>query len=333
MICASLPASLCILTPSYRGDLNQLSVLRESIRAFARQLPHIVLVHTEDYCRFRKRFASEPNLTILRTADVVPPQIERRRRKSVPKWLTLEWFGDGWIEGWHAQQLAKIFALAALPYQAAIFVDSDVFICRPLQARDFYVGGRLKLFRQRATNAEQLGFDISTHDLLGNPLDTVTEFFDYTFHPATFRKSTALRLLEELVRRRSSESNWMRRFLQEGRPSGYNLLGYAATVLEGGMNYKLVECKPTDLHHCLRFPEDRASFDQEMRHTLRQPKQFALIQSAVGINPGRITTAFRASIEATAENHENARIQSYGPQRIRRLEFNGPTHAQFSGGP
>jgi hypothetical protein len=313
--------------------LNQFSVLRESVRAFAPQLPHIVLVNTEDYRRFRKRFESESNLTILRTADVLPSQIERRRRRAQPDWVPRKWFGEGQIEGWHARQLAKIFALAALPYQAAIFVDCDVFICRPLQARDFYVGGRLKLFRQWATNAEQLGFDIATHDLLGNPLDTVTEFFDYNFHPATFRKSTALRLVQELVRRRGSQSNWMRKFLEEKSPSGYNLLGYAATVLEGGMNYKLVECKPTDLHHCVRFPDDRARFDQEMRRMLNQPKQFARLQSTVGINPGRITTTFRALLEETSGNRENARIQSCAHPGIRRLEFNGPTHAQFPGGP
>ena len=302
----SSPASLCILTPSYRGDLAQFAVLRESIRAFAPELPHIALVHTEDYGRFHRRFQFEDNLEIIQTADVLPQEIERRRRKSGPKWLTSKWFGGHQIRGWHAQQLGKIFALAALPYEAALFVDSDVFICRPLQARDFYVDGRLKLFRQRATNAEQLDFDISTHDLLGHPLQTVTDLFDYIFHPACFRKSTAIRLLEELVRRRSSESKWMRKFLKERRPSEYNLLGYAATVLEDGMNYELIECKPTDLHHSVRFPEDLARFWQEMCAMLSQPKQFALIQSTVGIDPRKIASAFRALVDRGSGDHEKA---------------------------
>ena len=197
----SSPASLCILTPSYRGDLLQFAVLRESIRAFAPGLPHVALVHTEDCRRFRHIFRSEPDLEIIPTAAVLPPAIERRRRKSGSKWLPGNWSWGREIKGWHAQQLGKLFALATLKYDAALFLDSDVFICRPLQARNFYVDGRLKLFRQRATNAEQLDFDISTHELLGHPLHTITELFDYIFHPACFRKSTAIRLLEELARR------------------------------------------------------------------------------------------------------------------------------------
>jgi Family of unknown function (DUF6492) len=286
--------------------LAQFAVLRESIRAFAPGLPHIALVHTEDYRRFRRRFPSEHNLEIIPTADVLPGEIERRRRKSGPKWLTRSWFGGRQIKGWHAQQLGKIFALAASRYEAAVFIDSDVFICRPLQAKDFCVDGRLKLFRQRATNGEQLDFDISTHDLLGHPLHTVTALFDYIFHPACFRKSTAIRLLEELVQRRHSESKWLGKFLQERRPSEYNLLGYAATALEGGKNYELIECKPTDLHHSVRFPEDQARFELEMQHMLSQPKQFALIQSTVGIDPEKIATAFRALVDRGPGEHEKA---------------------------
>ena len=328
----SAPASLCILTPSYRGDLAQFAVLRESIRAFAPGVPHVALVHTEDYGSFRKRFQSERNLEIIRTADVLPRGIELRRRKSGQKWLTRTWFGGRQVKGWHAQQLSKIFALAASRYEAALFVDSDVFICRPLQARDFYVDGRLKLFRQRATDAEQLDFDISTHDLLANPLHTVTNLFDYIFHPACFRRSTAIRLLEELVSRRGSQSRWMQKFLQERRPSEYNLLGYAATVLEGGVDYELVECRPTDLHHAVRFPEDLARFEQEMRHMFTQPKQFALIQSTVGIHPERIAAAFRDLLARESGDYDD-RIRAGVQHAIRRLDFNGPTHAQLPGGP
>ena len=292
--------------------MAQFAVLRESIRAFAPEIPHIALVHTEDYHRFHRRFQSERNLEIIQTADVLPREIERRRRKSGPKWLTSNWFGGRQIKGWHAQQLGKIFALAALRYEAALFVDSDVFICRPLQARDFYVGNRLKLFRQRAINAEQLDFDISTHDLLGHQLHAVTDFFDYIFHPACFRRSTAIRLLDELVRRRGSESKWLRKFLQERRPSEYNLLGYAANILEGRMNYELVECEPTELHHSVRFPEDRGRFEQEMRHMLTQPKQFALIQSTVGIDPERIAAALRGLLGNRSAGHENASASANG---------------------
>ncbi|HEY6926950.1 MAG TPA: DUF6492 family protein [Steroidobacteraceae bacterium] len=282
----------CFLTPSYRGDLAQFALLRESIRLFAPTFPHVAVVHTEDYSRFKKRFGSDPHLDIVKTAEILPGTVERRRRKSGPRWLTGSWLWGPRIKGWHAQQLTKIYALAKGPYEAAIFLDSDVLICRPLSVEYFFLDGRLKLFRQRATNAESMDFDISTHDVIGNPLHEVVDLFDYVFHPACFRKSTAVTLVDELLRRRRTEERWIRYFIGEKRPSEYNLLGYSATVLEQCKNYVLTECHPTDLHHSVRFPEDRARFLTEMQNMLTQPKQFALIQSTLGIDPGQIAEAF-----------------------------------------
>ncbi len=289
----STPLSLCILTPSYRGDIEQFALLRESIKLFAPGFPHVALVHTEDYGMFRRRFRSDSHLEIIRSADVLPRSVERRRRKPGPRWLTGSWLWGRRIKGWHAQQLAKIYTLAQCQYEAAVFLDSDVFICRALDPKYFYVDGRLKLFRQRAVNAEAFDFDISTHDIIGNPLHGIVDLYDYIFHPACFRRSTAVRLLDELVQRRRSESRWIRKFLTERRPSEYNLLGYAATVLEDCANYQLIECPPGDLHHSVRFPEDRERFAQEMEHMLAQPKQFALIQSTLGIESAQIAEAFR----------------------------------------
>lgn len=294
---ASSP-SLCILTPTYRGDIEQFSLLRRSIRHFAPTLPHFAIVHTEDWSAFRERFRGEPMLEIITTADVLPRSVERRRRKSGPKWRTGAWWYGRVVKGWLAQQLAKIFALAECPYEAAVFLDSDVFVCRTLEPSYFYVNGKLKLFRQQALNAEAVDFDVSTHEILGNPLNRVPveNLYDYIFHPACFRKSTAERLLEEFQIR--GRPRWIRRFLRERRPSEYNLLGHSAMVLEAGSGYHLVECPPTDLHHSVRFPEDKANFEVEIEHMLRQPKHFALIQSTLHIEFREIQSAFDRLMEA-----------------------------------
>jgi hypothetical protein len=290
--------SLCILTPTYRGDIEQFSLLRRSIRHFAPTLPHFAIVHTEDWSAFRERFQGEPMLEIITTADVLPQSVERRRRKSGPKWRTGAWWYGRVVKGWHAQQLAKIFALAECPYEAAVFLDSDVFVCRTLEPGYFYVDGKLKLFRQQALNAEAVDFDVSTHDILGTPLNRVPveNLYDYIFHPACFRKSTAERLLEEFQIR--ARPRWIRRFLAERRPSEYNLLGHSAMVLEQGSGYHLVECRPTDVHHSVRFPEDKAHFEVEIEHMLRQPKHFALIQSTLHIEFREIESAFDRLMEA-----------------------------------
>jgi Family of unknown function (DUF6492) len=283
---------LCFITPSYRGDIEQFALLRESINLFAPGFPHLALVHSEDYGRFRRRFPNEPNLEIVRTKAVLPRSVERRRRKSGPKWRTGAWLWGPRIKGWYAQQLAKIFGLAHCQHDAAVFLDSDVLICRALDPQYFYVDGHLKLFRQQAINAEALDFDISTHDIVGNPLHEITQLYDYIFHPACFRKSTSVRLLEELERRRRTQARWLRKFLAERRPSEYNLLGYSATVLEGCAHYHLVECNPGEVHYSVRFPEDRTRFAEEMERMLTQTKPFALVQSTLGIDPAQIASFF-----------------------------------------
>jgi len=290
------PPSICLLTPSYIGDLEQFAILRRSINVFAPGLPHLAIVHTEDCAAFREHFRNEANLEIIPTSAVLPAAVELHRRKSGPRWLSGNWrHGRLLVEGWHAQQLAKIFTLAECRYPEAVFLDSDVFLCRPLQTDFFHVDGRLKLFRCRALNAESIDFDISTHDLLGNPLRHVTQLYDYIFHPACFRKSSAAALLHEFKRRK--RSTWVRRFLAQTRPSEYNLLGYAATVVEDCAGYHLIECQPTELHHSIRFQEDRAHLAEEIERMRLAPKQFALIQSTMKLPPAVVARVFEQVVE------------------------------------
>lgn len=288
--------TICIITPSHAPDIGRFSLLRRSIELFAPDFPHIAIVNSEDCDAYRDRFGGDARLEIVRTSDVLPRSIEQRRRKSGLKWLTGKWLHPRLIKGWHAQQLMKLYALADCGYEAAAFVDSDVFFCRPLGPDYFYLNDRLKLFRRRALDAEALDFDISTHDILGNPLHRITELYDYVFSPACFRKSSALSLFAEFNRRK--RSNWVRRFLAQARPSEYNLLGYAATVLEGGAGYQLVECNPDDLHHSIRFPEDLARLAEEIELMRLRPKDFVLIQSSLGLDFDQVAKVFDRVAEA-----------------------------------
>lgn len=296
-------SSICFITPSYAGDIQRFSLLRRSVSMFAPGIAHIALVNTEDVGRFADRFRGEPDLELVATRDVLPASIEgRRRRRSGPSWLAQGWLRQRTIKGWYAQQLAKIFALASCRYDAAVFIDSDVFVCQPLSRDYFYVNGSLKLFRQRATNAEQFDFDAATHDILGNPLHAITELYDYIFSPCCFRKSSAVSLLQEFDRRGlARRDRWMRRFLREKRPSEYNLLGYAATVLERCAGYQLIECHPEELHHSIRYPEDRLRVVEEIESMRTRPKPFALVQSTLGIRVEEISAAFETLAEAHAK--------------------------------
>jgi len=73
----------CIITPSYIGDIAQFSLLRKSIEIYARDYPHIVIVHSEDYPAFNSRFGASRNITILKTSDILPSFVENRRKSKI----------------------------------------------------------------------------------------------------------------------------------------------------------------------------------------------------------------------------------------------------------
>ena len=285
--------SLCFITTTYSADLQRFALLRRSVKMFAAErYTHLAVVNTEDCAQFRRHFRGDADLEIVASADVLPWNVEQQRRKSGLRGKVERLFNQKLVRrvGWLAQQLMKIFALAECPADAALFLDSDVFLCKPLARNFFFVDGNLKLFRRPAVNAEGFDFDISTHEILGNPLHQVKELFDYIYSPCSFRKSTALALFSEFERRR--RNTWVRRFLAEHRPSEYNLLGYAASVLEQFRGYHLVECEPSDLNHSIRFPEDRNRFVSIVECMLHQTKQFALVQSRLGIEAVEVERAF-----------------------------------------
>ena len=233
--------SICLMTALRGGDIEQFATLRRSLRVFAPGFPHVAIVNTEHHAELSRHFHQVPLLRIVSSADVLPRALERRRHLA-PLWANRKWRRKQQIPARRAQQLIKLYALAGCPYDAAVFIDADVLPSRQLAPDYFFVDGRLKLFRRRAVTAECLDLDVATHDILGNPLHRVTELYDYSCAPACFRKSTAVRLLAELERHK--RSRWLRRFLAQQRPSEYNLLGYAATALEGCADYQLIECDP-----------------------------------------------------------------------------------------
>ena len=290
-------SAISFITPTYHRDIERFALLRESIRKFAPQYRHVAIVHTEDHAMFRDRFGADAGLTLARTSDVLPAAVEHRRRRSRHRWMKAirKALHGHWVTGWHFQQLTKLYALAACETDAAVFIDSDVFICRPIGLDYFFVGDDLKLFRRRAVNAEHMGFDISSHAVLRNPLQSITQLYDYMFQPTCYRRRTAIRLFEKLNER----SAWLYRFLLEPRVSEYHLLGYTAAVIEGGQGYHIVDCNPEDLHYSIRYAEDRTRLDAELDALQAGPaKDFVWIQSSLRVDQKIIRYAFQRVVES-----------------------------------
>jgi len=293
----------CLITPTYFGDIDQFAILRKTILAFAPQYKHLVIVESEDFSIFNENFGRDKNIEIIKTADILPSEIEQRRKRdspykivrSVKKRLLRK---KRHIDGWKAQQFSKIYALASINETRGVFIDSDLFICRNILDTSFSRNGKTKLYCRPAINAESLDFDISTHEIFGNDLHKIRpdELMDYIFQPACFNKKTANILLSKMNELHGLK--WHERFLAEKRPSEFNLLGYAASILENLENYEVINCDPEDLHSSLRYQEDRDKTQLELAKFTDQPKDFFLIQSTLKLPINHVHEICRNVFEA-----------------------------------
>lgn len=277
---------VCLITATYIKDIDRFKLLRQSINKYAHNYHHITVVHDEDIKEFKKQFPNEKNFTLLSTADILPKDVERRREKLYDRKIPLDLkrrIYHPYISGWHCQQLTKIATLAACDYEAAAFLDSDLFLCQPLDDAFFGVKGNIKIFRRRATNAEQIDYYISTYDLLNCKLNDENLFFDYIFAPACFRKETAKKLMQ--YTKNLSDKNWLKLFSAEKRPSEYNLLGHIADNTENFSEYSLIELNPDDLHYSIRYHSDLSNLKERVHEARTNPiKPFCLVQSNLDID-------------------------------------------------
>ena len=287
-ITASIP-SMCFITPTFRRDFQQFALQRRTMAAFAADIPHVVIVDEEDMGLFRSRFRDDlkGNLILKSSKDVLPTILERGRYFARFKFLR-SFFkrvpgGPILSRGWCAQQLMKIYALAAMEYDFAVLLDSDVFLCGFVTPEFFLRDGLPRLFEGPADDAEKMDFDISTHLILGRPLHQVKQLYDYIFSPSVFRKSTAAKLLEVLTER--GTRRWLKDFHLQRRPSEYNLLGYVAREIEGYEGYRREPCLPSDLHYSIRYEKDLEHL-QETISSLKKgnnDRKFFLLQSTLGL--------------------------------------------------
>ncbi len=142
---------LAMVTPTWVGDIEKFTFLRESITRCGITIPHIAVVHTEDLAVFKGMPFSD-GLTVIATSEVLPGHLERSRRA--------ESSGRGWshamrslqsrlrrrVGGRWTQQVVKLAAAKAVGAEAVVCVDSDVFFVRNVSESDFFdLDGRLHL--------------------------------------------------------------------------------------------------------------------------------------------------------------------------------------------
>lgn len=157
-----------LLTVSFRGDLERFRILRESVEATGTSLLHFVVVDTEDLGLFSE--FSDANVTLVPSAAVLPPEIERRRSRRYRRRDPRYWTTRRRIPGWLAQQFIKLSAVAQLEARAAVVIDSDSFLLRPVNASDFTAAdGRTYLYSSPIDDAMTAGWTLKSMDFLRIP--------------------------------------------------------------------------------------------------------------------------------------------------------------------
>ena len=142
---------LTLLTVTWSADLEHFALLRESLmRSALADCPHTVIVQTEDLPLFQH--FSTPGLTLRPTAEVLPTDVEARRRQA--RRQQSRWGRRGTIlagslarrmgwphwpryTGWHTQQLCKLAAATSCDARTVAVLDSDVIVTPHARIEDF----------------------------------------------------------------------------------------------------------------------------------------------------------------------------------------------------
>lgn len=195
---------LTLLTVTWSGDLEHFALLRESLmRSALADCPHIVIVQTEDLSLFQQ--FSAPGLVLRPTAEVLPKDVETRRRQARRQQSRWGRRGTilagslarrmGWPQwprytGWHTQQLCKLGAAAGCDTRTVVVLDSDVIVTPHARIEDFISPQSEPVYcLQQWQNAEQASRKVrhwqrSTNKLLQLPEqneERVDAYYDTPF--------------------------------------------------------------------------------------------------------------------------------------------------------
>jgi len=178
-------SKFAFVTPTYAGDIERVRLQRRCFRETETDIPHFVVVNTEDYQVFRAMFDEcGDDARLLTTADVLPKWVETRRGKPFRRRDPRRWLRPQRISGWWAQQFVKLLAPEFTAADAFACLDSDTCPIRRVLPGDFFEpDGRLHLFAApgsgtlteaswlyRSYQAFSLSTDVPVHRFVDNPV-------------------------------------------------------------------------------------------------------------------------------------------------------------------
>jgi len=294
----------CFFTPSYRNDIERVEILRQSINHFVKEsLNHYVVVPKQDVVLFKKRFANEKTVIILKQNDFVNSQFYATKLYSLvnyflpsQSWRLSKFAGR---PGWIAQQIVKLNIPNIVQEDAAIILDSDMFFIKHLSIFDIvtHSNNRVLVRINPLTESGMHRKHISNaREILNIPQDDTN--FHYMSWPVVWYKDYIAQLQEYLLQIHNQP--WQASLFEAGIISEYSIYGiYLEEVLKP-KNLKLIE-KPLSIGIWLK--EDFQKFISD-DFTVDKDIYCLVVQSNLGIS----VTEYRQKINKFLEKNNERSI-------------------------
>ena len=157
---------IAFVTPSFLPDLARCELLVESVRTFAPQIRHYLVLDRRDLHAFRHLAGS---MTILVAAEDLLEGY-RRMPGRTGVWLNRR---TPPVRGWIAQQMMKLALANHAAEDILICLDSDVTFLRYFGRQHIMVGDRIGLLDVGYANAQITEWTRVAERLLGLPANSV----------------------------------------------------------------------------------------------------------------------------------------------------------------
>jgi hypothetical protein len=218
---------VALLTPTYGHDLELCTLLCESVdRHVTSYAKHYLLVPDCDLPLFA-HLASERRIVLPASAFLpdwlrpLPRIIQRKRRQF---WWSLR---AKPVSGWHVQQLLKIAATIALPYQRYCILDSDVVFFRDFDLSRYEYPHPIPLLNMvnevTADQPRHSRWVETSHQLLGLPTPPLPAS-DFIGHIIFWDKQTTRALTSRVEA--ISKLDWIEALCRTREFSEYMLYGF-----------------------------------------------------------------------------------------------------------
>ena len=288
---------VALLTPTYGRDLELCTLLCESVdRHVSSFSKHYLLVPDCDFSSF-SHFESERR-TVLPASQFLPgwlrplPRIVQRNRRQY--WWS---FRTKPVSGWHVQQLLKIAAAIALPYQRYCILDSDVVFFRDFDLSRFEYPNSIPLLKMpnevTSDKIRHSHWIETTHRLLGLPAPPLPAS-DFIGHIIFWDQRTTRAMASRIEA--VTGLDWVEALCRTHGFSEYMLYGYFAQS-DASLSARHT---PTSRTPCVSYWDSPKLNQGELNQLLRRADADAVAFSVASFSGTPVETIRAAIAEDTA---------------------------------